>query len=112
MQSIIPAAALNCVDDLFVSASALAEVKSLASELPKLQITSLDMQWLQVLSEGWATPIRGFMKEKEYLQCQHFGCLLGGVVSNHSVPIVLPLSIANKERLEGVSSFTLTFNDK
>jgi len=31
-----------------------------------------------VLSEGWATPLGGFMRETEYLQCLHFGCLMTG----------------------------------
>ena len=38
----------------------------------------IDLQWMQVLSEGWATPLSGFMREKEYLQCLHFGCLMTG----------------------------------
>ena len=33
---------------------------------------------MQVLAEGWATPLNGFMREREYLQCQHFGLLLDG----------------------------------
>ncbi len=41
----------------------------------------LDMQWVQVLAEGWATPLNGFMREREYLQCLHFDCLLDGKVS-------------------------------
>lgn len=39
----------------------------------------LDLQWVQVLSEGWATPLKGFMREKEYLQVIHFGTLLDGM---------------------------------
>ena len=31
----------------------------------------------QVLGEGWARPLKGFMREKEFLQSQHFNCLLG-----------------------------------
>ena len=38
----------------------------------------IDLQWMQVLSEGWATPLSGFMRETEYLQCLHFGCLMTG----------------------------------
>lgn len=30
----------------------------------------------QVLSEGWAHPLKGFMREQEFLQCQHFNCLI------------------------------------
>jgi len=26
------------------------------------------MQWVQVLAEGWAAPLGGFMNEEEYLQ--------------------------------------------
>jgi len=33
---------------------------------------------VQVLSEGWATPLKGFMREAEYLQVIHFGTLLNG----------------------------------
>ncbi len=38
----------------------------------------LDLQWVQVLSEGWATPLTGFMRETEFLQSLHFNCLLDG----------------------------------
>ena len=41
-------------------------------------ILQLDLQWTQVLAEGWASPLGGFMREREFLQCQHFGCLLDG----------------------------------
>ena len=52
----------------------------------------------QVLAEGWASPLKGFMREEEYLQCLHFNCLLDEAVSNHSLPIVLSLSEKDKER--------------
>ena len=35
----------------------------------------IELQWVQVLSEGWAHPLTGFMREDEYLQTLHFGCL-------------------------------------
>ena len=44
-----------------------------------------------MLGEGWATPLSGFMKEREFLQCQHFNCLLDQGTTNLSVPIVLPV---------------------
>ena len=53
---------------------------------------------MQVLAEGWASPLKGFMREKEYLQCLHFNCLLDEAVSNHSLPIVLPLCEKDKDR--------------
>lgn len=48
----------------------------------------LDLQWVQVLSEGWATPLTGFMREAEYLQVIHFGTLLNGM--NPARPCSLP----------------------
>lgn len=66
----------------------------------------------QVLSEGWATPLTGFMREREFLQCQHFGCLMDGGVVNQSVPIVLPLSTEDKERLMGENAFTLVYEGR
>lgn len=42
-------------------------------------VFQLDLQWVQVLSEGWATPLKGFMREKEYLQIIHFDTLLDGM---------------------------------
>lgn len=40
--------------------------------------SQLDLQWVQVLAEGWASPLKGFMREKEFLQVLHFGNLLDG----------------------------------
>ena len=70
------------------------------------------MQWVQVLAEGWATPLSGFMREREYLQCQHFGCLLDGGVTNQSIPIVLPVSSDDKARLEESEAFALSYDGK
>ncbi len=48
------------------------------------------------------------MREREFLQCQHFGCLLDeGDVVNQSVPIVLPVHTEDKEKLD-VSDSHLT----
>jgi len=65
-----------------------------------------------VLAEGWATPLTGFMREREFLQCQHFGCLLDGGTTNQSIPIVLPVSTADKQRLEGVAALALRYQGK
>ena len=54
----------------------------------------------------------GFMREKEYLQCQHFGCLLDSGITNQSVPIVLPVKTADKERLESCDSIALSYDNK
>lgn len=83
-----------------------------AKALPVLDISTVELQWLQVLSEGWASPLTGFMREKEYLQALHFNFILSenGSIVNHSVPIVLSLSENDKKRLQDVSAFTLTYN--
>ena len=64
---------------------------------------------LQVLAEGWAAPMTGFMREHEYLQCLHFGCLLDDGIANQSIVIVLPLSTRNKERLQSETAIALSF---
>ena len=50
------------------------------------------------------------MREKEYLQCLHFNCLLDEAVSNHSLPIVLPLSEKDKDRYNSHTLCPLTKN--
>lgn len=64
--------------ELFVPTERIDQAKAEAETLESIEISELDLQWVQVLSEGWATPLKGFMREKEYLQCLHFGCLLDG----------------------------------
>lgn len=51
-------------------------------------VFQLDLQWVQILSEGWATPLKGFMREKEYLQIIHFDTLLDGMFSVASYCLV------------------------
>merc|ERR1711981_652442 len=47
------------------------------------------------------------MREKQFLQSQHFNCLLDGEVPNQSVPIVLPVKTEDKLRMEGCAAITL-----
>lgn len=56
------------VQELFVSENKLDEARNEANILPGLEITEVDLQWVQVLAEGWAQPLRGFMRENQYLQ--------------------------------------------
>ena len=108
----IPCSALNVVDELFVPAKRLPATIEEADNLPQLKIAKLDCQWLQVLSEGWATPLTGFMREKEFLQCQHFGTLRDEGMTNQSVPIVLPVSVGDKGRLEKANAITLVYDGR
>ncbi|XP_073683966.1 bifunctional 3'-phosphoadenosine 5'-phosphosulfate synthase 2b [Garra rufa] len=111
-QDIVPTGVTEEVNELFVPENKLDLVLSDANILPTLTITELDLQWVQVLAEGWATPLRGFMREREFLQVLHFGTLLDGGIINMSVPIVLPLSKDDKERLDSCAAFALEFKGK
>ncbi|CAM8921270.1 hypothetical protein QQ045_031805 [Rhodiola kirilowii] len=72
-----------------------------AVALPRVKLTKIDLQWVHVLSEGWASPLSGFMRESEFLQTLHFNSLrLGdGSVVNMSVPIVLAIDDSLKSRI-------------
>lgn len=99
------------VQELFVSENRLDSAREEAATLPALNITTVDLQWLQVLSEGWAMPLKGFMRESQYLQAQHFNCLLeDGTSINQSVPVVLAVTTEDKERLESSSAISLYHN--
>lgn len=109
---VVPSGAVRNVRELFVPENRIEATKAEAEQLPALNINKLDTEWTQVLSEGWATPLSGFMREREYLQCQHFGCLLDGGVTNQSIPIVLPVCTEDKERLDGSAALTLKYENK
>nr|POE97004.1 atp sulfurylase 1, chloroplastic [Quercus suber] len=69
-----------------------------ALSLPRIKLSSIDLQWVHVLSEGWASPLRGFMRESEFLQTLHFNTLRlqNGSAVNMSVPIVLAIDDSQK----------------
>ena len=87
--------------DLVVPESERAKKKSEAEAMPKVRLTKVDIEWVHVISEGWASPLRGFMRESEYLQSLHFNCLRmkDGSVANMSLPIVLAIDDETKERI-------------
>lgn len=111
-KGIVPEATVNSVRELFVPESCLSAAIAETTSLPSLKISELDLQWVQVLSEGWASPLKGFMREREYLQSMHFRCLFDGGITNQSIPIVLPLTTEDKERLENTTAFKLVYGDK
>nr|GME20101.1 ATP sulfurylase 2 [Ipomoea batatas] len=82
---------------------------SAAESLPKVRLTKIDVEWVHVISEGWASPLRGFMREDEYLQSLHFNSLRlkNGSVANMSLPIVLAIDDEAKERIGGSSDVAL-----
>lgn len=105
-------AGVNC-EDLFVPQDKLEAAKAEAEALEKYELSKVDLQWLQVLSEGWAYPLKGFMKEDDFLTCQHFNTVTrDGKKFNQSIPIVCPVNDENKARLENKDAIALTYNGK
>uniref|UniRef100_A0A8C8SFU2 3'-phosphoadenosine 5'-phosphosulfate synthase 2 n=1 Tax=Pelusios castaneus TaxID=367368 RepID=A0A8C8SFU2_9SAUR len=111
-QNIVPRTMIKDIQELFVPENEIGLAQDDANLLPTLEITKLDLQWVQVLSEGWATPLRGFMREREYLQVIHFGTLMDDGVINLSIPIVLPVATEDKKRLDGYTAFALVYNGR
>lgn len=110
--NIIPKSVTTQVIELFVPSDRLEAARADAESLPAITINKLDMQWVQVLSEGWATPLKGFMREREYLQTLHFNTSLDNGIISQSIPIVLPVSNQDKENLTDSSAIALIYNDK
>ncbi|VVA98673.1 unnamed protein product [Arabis nemorensis] len=87
--------------ELIVEEPRRREKKHEAAELPRVELTAIDLQWMHVLSEGWASPLGGFMRESEFLQTLHFNSLRldDGSVVNMSVPIVLAIDDEQKAKI-------------
>ena len=45
--------------ELFVPAADVEEAKAKAESLQSIEIGEIDLQWVQVLAEGWASPLTG-----------------------------------------------------
>ncbi|XP_076958320.1 ATP sulfurylase 1, chloroplastic-like [Bidens hawaiensis] len=99
--------------DLVVPESKRDIKKKEAMGLIQIKLSRIDLQWVHVLSEGWASPITGFMRESEFLQTLHFNSLrLGdGSVVNMSLPIVLDVDDAQKERISGSGATAVALVD-
>ncbi|KAM1183292.1 hypothetical protein ACFX15_001589 [Malus domestica] len=57
--------------DLVVPESQRAAKALEAEALPKVRLTKIDLEWVCIISKGWASPLRGFMREDQYLQSLH-----------------------------------------
>jgi len=64
------------VVDLHVHDKHKEERKAEAATLPKVLITDIDLNWLQTIGEGWASPLKGFMREGTLLETLHFNSIL------------------------------------
>lgn len=108
-----------------------------ADMLPKALLTDIDVNWLQTIAEGWAAPLKGFMREGALLQTIHFNSILvdpfnitGSKAINEmktnflnfdmkppkrvsmSVPIVLPITEYTKAAIEGSGKRAVTLMNK
>lgn len=97
------------VVDLVVPESERASRVLEAEPLPKVKLTQIDLEWVHVISEGWASPLRGFMREDEYLQSLHFNCIKikDGSFVNMSLPIVLAIGDDVKDQIGSSSNVGL-----
>ncbi|KAJ8964441.1 hypothetical protein NQ317_013851 [Molorchus minor] len=58
----------DVIPELFVPRGRLASAEEEVLSLPSLQLTELDLQWLQILSEGWAYPLKGFKERTSFFK--------------------------------------------
>ncbi|XP_052190319.1 ATP sulfurylase 1, chloroplastic-like [Diospyros lotus] len=95
--------------DLIVEKSQRDAKRTEALSLPRIKLSRIDLQWVHVLSEGWASPLKGFMRESEFLQTLHFNSLRldDGSVVNMSVPIVLAVDDSQKARIGASTAVAL-----
>jgi len=63
---------VNCIVPTDQIPTKLAE----AATLPSVPLTDLDVNWLQVIAEGWAAPLKGFMREGALVQTLHFNSMI------------------------------------
>ena len=100
--------------DLVVPEAQRSEKMAEAINLPRLEITDYDLQWIHILSEGWASPLRGFMRESAFLQSSHFNAIRqeDGSWVNQSIPITLDVSNGDQERLVDSPRIALCFNGR
>ena len=85
-----------------------------AASLPhRVRLDRVEKEWLHVLSEGWASPLRGFMREHEVLQALHVNALRGdaGRMVNMSVPIVLSVGDAQRRAIQADGATRITLVD-
>jgi len=64
------------VVDLVATGDELHALREEAKTLPGVPLRDVDVNWLQVIGEGWASPLRGFMREGALMQALHFNSVL------------------------------------
>jgi len=82
------------------------------AKMERLKLSQEELEWLQVLDEGWAKPLSGFMTEKEFLQSTHFEhIIVDGKPVPMAVPIVKSCTKDDKTRIQGKSNIALEAPD-
>ncbi len=66
----------DTVVDLLVPSTLREARRTEAKSLPTVSLTDIDLNWLQTVAEGWASPLKGFMRENVLLQVLHFSSFL------------------------------------
>ena len=101
-----PRTASLTVDELFAvgerRAAVTDEIHRLHADGMSVSLRPNEVRWLQVLAEGWATPLTGFMRHAEFLGSLHFSATRGkapGSVESQPLPIVLPCTAEDKDKL-------------
>jgi 3'-phosphoadenosine 5'-phosphosulfate synthase len=106
-------AAAEPILNLIVPPEKKAALAASAAKLDALALSEEEMQWVHVLAEGWASPLKGFMTEAQYLQSTHFEHIIeDGKYVPMPVPIVKACSTEEKTKLTGKESIALTFEGK
>lgn len=109
---LVPSAILDPVDRHLPITEKI-DLMEASKMLPKVELSKTSLQWAHVIAEGWATPLEGFMREREFLSCLHFKTLnVANMVHSQSIPIVLPITDNDKQRIGGFVSVSLTYKDK
>ena len=123
--------------DLHVPPNLVKARQDEALTLPKVLLNDIDLNWLQTIGEGWAAPLKGFMREGALLQTMHFNSILvdpynltGSKAINEmptnfldfktvppkrvsmSVPIVLPITAYTKAGIESSKKRAVTLMNK
>jgi len=124
-------------DELIKKGAERTKLIAEAETLPKVLVGDIEINWLQVISEGWAAPLKGFLREGPLMQVLHFNSLqtdtfnrTGAVDLNTrptdwndywtrgpdrmplSVPITLPATDYTKEAIEASGKKAVALVDK
>jgi 3'-phosphoadenosine 5'-phosphosulfate synthase len=93
---------------------ASAEEAEAAKAMKSINLSLIQVQYLQTISEGWAYPLTGFMNELQLVESMHMKTVTDKNGKAHllSVPITQHVTSEEKAALEGQAAVALKYNDK